>query len=129
MTKISWMSAPPGISDDDLAGIRDPAVLLERAWELEPWGRYAERTAVLDALESLLDADQLTPSPGRQWRIELHAERSIDFGRTRHLDEVCALADQVVGSAGPDHEIAIARVPAGQHASPRRAVQLRRRAG
>ena len=47
---------PPELADDDLAGVRDASALLERAWALEPWSRYAERVAALDALERLLGA-------------------------------------------------------------------------
>jgi DNA-binding SARP family transcriptional activator len=109
------MSAPPEISDDDLAGIRDPAILLERAWELEPWGRYAERTAALEALELLLDTgDVAAPPPGRHWRLEMQAERAIDVGRVRLLDEACAIAEQVAEAADPDHKIAIARALLGR---------------
>ena len=51
MGRFPAMSAPPELSDDDLARIREPSALLDRAWALEPWGRYAERAAALDALE------------------------------------------------------------------------------
>jgi DNA-binding SARP family transcriptional activator len=115
MGRFQVVSAPPELSEDDLARIREPAVLLEQAWELEPWGRYAERTAVLDALESLLDAGDVAPAPpGRNWRLEMLAERAIDVGRSRQLDESCAIAEQVIQSAEPDQQIAIARALLGK---------------
>jgi hypothetical protein len=51
------MPAPPRLTDVELATIDDPSVLLQHAWDLEPWARYAERTATLDRLQALLDAD------------------------------------------------------------------------
>ncbi len=85
-------------------------MLLERAWTLEPWGRYAERSAILDALERLLETGGVAPPPpGRDWRLELLAERAIDLGREFKIDQAHALVDEVTRSANPDHEIALAR--------------------
>ena len=104
------MSAPPEISEADLAGIRDPAALLERAWALEPWGRYVEREAALDVLEKLLQTSGVAAEPpGRDWRLELIAERAIDIGRSNRVDHACELADEVMRSADADAEIALAR--------------------
>jgi hypothetical protein len=50
---------------ETLAAIADPEALLELAWELEPWGRYTERDAVLDRLEQLLVAGRVPPPPPR----------------------------------------------------------------
>jgi DNA-binding SARP family transcriptional activator len=107
---IGDVAAPPELTDDDLAGIAEPADLLERAWVLEPWGRYVERAAVLDALERLLDAEVVVPAPpGREWRLELLAERAIDVGRDFQTDEARALVDRVLRGADPSHEIALGR--------------------
>ena len=104
------MSAPPELRDDDLAAIGDPASLLERAWALEPWGRYTERTATLDALTLLLQGGNVTPAPaGRAWDLELLAERAIDLGRMREIEEALALGAEVARSAAPECEIALAR--------------------
>lgn len=104
------MAALPELSDDALAAMSDPAALLERAWDLEPWGRYAERSATLDALERVLAADDVTPAPpGRNWRLELLAERAIDVGRVFEISQARALVDEVTRTADPDHEIALAR--------------------
>jgi DNA-binding SARP family transcriptional activator len=104
------VAAPPELTDDELAGIGDPAELLERAWALEPWGRYVERAAALDALEALLEAGAPEPAPpGRHWRLELLAERAIDIGRSYRIDEARALVEEVTSTASPDHKIALAR--------------------
>jgi DNA-binding SARP family transcriptional activator/tetratricopeptide (TPR) repeat protein len=101
--------SPPELADHDLAGVKDPSALLERAWALEPWSRYAERAAALDALEALLAAG-VEPAPaGRDWSLELLAERAIDVGRAFGVDEALVLTDQVVGTAQPGHGIALAR--------------------
>jgi tetratricopeptide (TPR) repeat protein len=103
------VTAPREFTDDELSAIRDPAALLDRAWELEPWSRYVERAAALDALERLLATSIVASAPGRDWRLELIAERAIDVGRSQGLEEACALADEVERSADPDHQIALAR--------------------
>jgi DNA-binding SARP family transcriptional activator len=83
---------------------------LVRAWDLEPWGQYAERRAVLDALERLISAGDLAPAPpGRDWRLELLAERAIDVGREGHLDRAIALCEEVRRDADAADEIALAR--------------------
>ena len=104
------MAAPPELTDDDLAAVRDPAALLERAWDLEPWGRYSERSATLDALELVLASGAVAPAPpGRDWHLELLAERAIDAGRSYKLDEARALIDEVTRVASADQQIALAR--------------------
>jgi DNA-binding SARP family transcriptional activator len=104
------VSARPELKDEDLAPVTDPAALLDRAWELEPWGRYAEREAALDTLERLLAAGDVAPAPpGRDWHLELQAERAIDVGRAFDLDRARALADEVRRKADPGHEVALAR--------------------
>ncbi len=104
------MAAPPELTDDDLAGVRDPAALLERAWDLEPWGRYNERSTTLDALEVLLASGELAAAPpGRDWQLELLAERAIDVGRSNNVDQAQALVAEVTRAADPDHQIALAR--------------------
>jgi DNA-binding SARP family transcriptional activator len=104
------VTAPPEITQAELATIADPAKLLDRAWALEPWARYSERAATLDALESLLDAGGAPPPlPGRDWRLELLAERAIDVGRSFRVDEARALVEQVRSAADSSHEIALGR--------------------
>jgi DNA-binding SARP family transcriptional activator len=110
MADNSGVAALPELTDDDLAGITDPAALLERAWQLEPWGHYVERAATLDALERLLADGGVDPPPsGRDWHSELLAERAIDYGRQRRIDQALALVEQVTSRAGPEHQIALAR--------------------
>jgi DNA-binding SARP family transcriptional activator/tetratricopeptide (TPR) repeat protein len=73
-------------------------------------GRYAEREAALDALQALLDAGGTSsPPPGREWRLELAAERAIDIGRRRELDAARRTAEHVIGQASPTHRIALGR--------------------
>jgi tetratricopeptide (TPR) repeat protein len=110
MTDNPGVPPPPELAADDLAYVRDPSALLDRAWALEPWARYADRTAALDALELLLLGAYVDPAPpGRDWHLELLAERAIDVGRAFDVDEALALTDQVLATARPDHEIALAR--------------------
>ena len=104
------MAAPPELTDEDLRGIRDPSILLDRAWALEPLARWVERAATLDALERLLRTDVATPAPpDRDWHLELLAERAIDVGRSNRVDEAVELVDDVTQSADPTHQIALAR--------------------
>ncbi|MHB1572105.1 MAG: BTAD domain-containing putative transcriptional regulator, partial [Solirubrobacteraceae bacterium] len=61
-------------------------------------------------LEALLAAGAAAPpAPGRDWHLELLAERAIDVGRLRRLDEANALVDQVVRGAEATHQIALGR--------------------
>jgi DNA-binding SARP family transcriptional activator/tetratricopeptide (TPR) repeat protein len=95
---------------ETLGAIADPGTLLEVAWELEPWSRYSEREAVLDRLEQLLIAGPVPPPPaGRDWPLELAAERAIDLGRSRRLEEAQELIGRVLREAEPAHTIALAR--------------------
>jgi DNA-binding SARP family transcriptional activator len=104
------VTVPPEITEAILATITDPVQLLDRAWALEPWGRYGERSATLDALEALLDAGGAPPPlPGRDWRLELLAERAIDVGRSNRVDEARALVEEVTRAADGSHEIALGR--------------------
>ena len=101
---------PPELIGDELDAIEDPGALLDHAWALEPWGRYAERTAALDRLQAVLDAGQAPPPPaGRDWRLELLAERAIDVGRSRQLDEANGLVQRVVSEAKASHRVALGR--------------------
>ena len=105
---------PPNLTEAELAAINDPAALLDHAWALEPWARYAERDATLDRLQALLDAGIMPPSPpGREWHLELLAERAIDVGRRRDLDQAQRLVEQVVRDADSTHQIAIGRAMLG----------------
>jgi DNA-binding SARP family transcriptional activator/thioredoxin-like negative regulator of GroEL len=83
---------------------------LEHAWALEPWGRYVERRAALDALERLIAVGDVGPAPpGRDWRLELLAERAIDVGREFDVEQALALSEEVRHAADPAHQIALAR--------------------
>jgi DNA-binding SARP family transcriptional activator len=99
---------PANLTESELADISDPAALLDHAWALEPWSRYAERDATLDRLEEVLEGGA-PPPPGREWRLELLAERAIDIGRRRGLDEAQRLVEQVVREADATHQIALGR--------------------
>lgn len=105
------MGVPVELTHAELAAVTDPAALLDHVWALEPWGRYAEREAALDRLEALLESGT-APSPpaGRNWRLELLAERAVDIGRSRRLAEAHELVQQVIAEADPTDEIALARV-------------------
>jgi tetratricopeptide (TPR) repeat protein len=104
------MPSPPNLSEAELATIEDPAALLERAWVLEPLSRYAERDVTLDRLEAMLGGGvPAPPPPGRDWRLELLAERAIDLGRRKQLDEAHRLVDCVLAEADESHEIALGR--------------------
>src|SRR5579871_761648 len=108
---------PNELSDPNQIAATDPAALLERAWLLEPLAGWSERSAQLDRLEELLEtAASPAPPPGRDWRLELLAERAIDAGRMMRLDEALALVGQVRRDADPSHEIALGRaqLAAGQ---------------
>jgi DNA-binding SARP family transcriptional activator len=101
---------PAEITDETLAEIADPAKLLSVAWDLEPLGRWTERSATLDRLERVLRATPVSPAPpGRSWELELDAERAIDTGRGRRLEEAAALVERVLRDADPSHRTAIAR--------------------
>ncbi len=88
----------------------DPAGLLEHAWELEPPLRLRERTAALDRLSELLAGGAVSDPPdGRNWELELIAERAIDAAAAERVTEALELADRVLAWAGAGAEIAIAR--------------------
>lgn len=107
---MGGVKGPTQFSGAELASCTDPAALLERAWELEPWGRYAERESTLEALETLLDEGDPPPAPpGRDWRLELLAERAVDLGRVMRLDAALALIDEIKAGADPEHQIALGR--------------------
>jgi tetratricopeptide (TPR) repeat protein len=104
------------VIDDALAAAAsgqtaDPAALLEQAWRLEPIAQYTERRQALDRLSGVLDSGQALPiaPAGRHWRCELWAERAIDAGRERRLDEARALVAAVVSEAAPEHRTALGR--------------------
>jgi DNA-binding SARP family transcriptional activator len=93
----------------EVAGVTDPAALLDHARALEPLGWYAERKTALTRLQDLLDAGRVPPPPpGRDWRIELIAERAVDGTRERTLDGR-TLVDQVLREADASHKLAIGR--------------------
>jgi DNA-binding SARP family transcriptional activator len=102
---------------EELSAAAGPAELLERAWALEPLAIWSERSAALDRLQELLEADGVPAAPqGRNWSLELRAERAIDAGRMMRLDEALALVAEVLRNANPSHRIAIGRaqLAAGQ---------------
>jgi DNA-binding SARP family transcriptional activator len=93
----------------EVAGATDPAALLDHARELEPLGRYAERKAALARVQDLLDVGRVPPAPpGRNWRIELIAERAVDGTRER-TPNGRTLVDQVLWEADASHKLAIGR--------------------
>jgi tetratricopeptide (TPR) repeat protein/DNA-binding SARP family transcriptional activator len=110
------MTEPGPLSPERIAAITDPEVLLIEAWALEPWMRFADRSALLDRLEDLLGSGVAQPPPGRDWRLELLAERAVDAGRERRHDEAQAMTELVLSQAGPDQHIARGRaqLAAGQ---------------
>jgi DNA-binding SARP family transcriptional activator len=102
--------APDVLSPAALSALTDPAALLDRAWALEPALRLAERWEALDRLQELLGSGTPVPAPaGRNWQLELLAERAIDAAANVRLAEATELADRVLDDADPAHEIAIAR--------------------
>jgi len=108
------VTRPPNLTEAELAAISDPAVLLDRAWELEPWVGYEERDATLDRLQTVIDGGAAAPPPpGRDWRLELLAERAIDAGRRRELDDAHRLVAQVVREADATHQVALGRAMLG----------------
>ncbi|HEY4349338.1 MAG TPA: hypothetical protein VGM80_17310 [Gaiellaceae bacterium] len=111
------VETPDELSAPQPAAIADPAALLDHACALEPLALWTERSAVLDRLQELLDQGAAPAAPaGRDWRLELLAERSIDAGRMLRLDEALELAAQVQREADHSHRTALARaqLAAGQ---------------
>lgn len=93
----------------EVAELTDPAALLDHARALEPLGWYAERRTALTRLQDLLAADAVAPAPdGRDWRLELMAERAVDATRERALGGR-ALVDQVLKEADGLCELALGR--------------------
>ena len=95
----------------------DPNALLERAWALEPLALWSERSAALDRLEELLAANAAPePPPGRNWHLELLAERAVDAGRMLRLEEALELAGRVLREADESQRVALGRaqLAAGQ---------------
>jgi DNA-binding SARP family transcriptional activator len=91
----------------DVGTITDPEALLDHARELEPWNHYAERKITLDRLQELLEGADVPPAPaGRDWRLELLAERAVD-GTRENAPDGRALVDQVLEEAAPS--LALAR--------------------
>jgi DNA-binding SARP family transcriptional activator len=111
------MAAPERLSDADLDNLTDPEQLLCRACELEPFMRWAERVKCLDRLEKVLaSGEPPPPPPGREWRLELMAERAVHAGTMLHLEEALVLSEMVLAAAGPEHHLARGRalMAAGQ---------------
>jgi len=76
--------------------------------------RYAEREVLLDRLQDLLDHEQVPPPPpGRDWRLELMAERAVDVSRMQLPDEALRLAEIVSSEADPSCRIALGRAQLG----------------
>jgi hypothetical protein len=66
-------SVSTGTPSSLAADVTDPAVLLDHAWELEPWLLWTERTAALDRLAEVLDrTDAPHPKGGVEGVILLH---------------------------------------------------------
>ena len=108
---------PEDLNEPTPGGGSGHAELLEQAWALEPLAFWSERAAILDRLQELLESGAApTPPPGRDWALELRAERAIDAGRMLHLEEALRLVAEVAGQADPSHQIALGRahLAAGQ---------------
>ncbi|MGH2874513.1 MAG: hypothetical protein ACRDL5_18895, partial [Solirubrobacteraceae bacterium] len=104
------MTGTRRLSAADLAAINDPQALLEQAWALEPFLRLTERRAALDRLHDVLESGEAAQSPpGRDWQLELIAERAIDAVADVRLDDARALATRALAQARPDQLIAISR--------------------
>jgi DNA-binding SARP family transcriptional activator len=85
-------------------------MLLELAWSCEPTLNLRDRCAALDRLEQLLTGEPALPAPpGRDWALELTAERAIDAAANVRLPEALDLATGVLANADPSYRIAIAR--------------------
>jgi DNA-binding SARP family transcriptional activator len=94
----------------ELATTTDPAALLDHAWAMEPALALTERYAALDRLAELIDQGLAPPAPpGRDWRLELLAERAFDAAAYVRLADARRLSDQVLAEAGPEVTIARAR--------------------
>ena len=92
-----------------VAELTDPAALLDHARELEPLGHYAERKAALARVQDLLDAGSVPLAPsGRDWPLELIAERAVDATREQ-APGGRALVDQVLSEADPVLKLARGR--------------------
>jgi hypothetical protein len=94
-----------------MADSTDPAVLLDRAWALEPPLLLTERRETLERLAEVIDSGAVpAPPPGRDWRLELLAELAVDASTHARIDESLYLVDQVRDAAGAaDAQIALAR--------------------
>ena len=100
-----------GVRHTAVVGARpgDPGGLLDAARESEVGLRLRARTAALDELQALLDAGAAPPAPdGRNWQLELDAERALDHARLLELTEARALAERLRETAD-DCPIAYAR--------------------
>jgi tetratricopeptide (TPR) repeat protein len=91
--------------------MEDPAQLLDRAWAMEPPLRLQERYAALDRLERLLADPVASPAAveGRDWQLELLAERAIDHAANVRLEKAIEIADQVLAQGQSAGRIAISR--------------------
>jgi DNA-binding SARP family transcriptional activator/tetratricopeptide (TPR) repeat protein len=104
------VGAPLELNRSDLEAIADPAALLDIAWVMEPLTRLAERQAALQRLQELLEVGEEPPAPpGRNWRLELLAERAIHAAAFTAPSTGGEMADQVLAEADPSEQIAIAR--------------------
>jgi tetratricopeptide (TPR) repeat protein len=104
------LTAFPVLTATELTTATDPAALLDHAWAMEPALALTERYAALDRLEELIDQGLTPPPPpGRDWRLELLAERAFDAAAYVRLADAQRLAGQVLEEAGPGVTIARAR--------------------
>jgi tetratricopeptide (TPR) repeat protein len=94
----------------EITTISDPLILLDYAWAMEPVGRLTDRRAAVDRLAALLASGPAPGAPaGRDWQLELWAERAIDASATELLDEAFELADRVLAASDSPSPIAAAR--------------------
>jgi DNA-binding SARP family transcriptional activator len=93
-----------------MTGRQEPGELLDAARRYEAGLRLTQRTAALDAIAGLLRSDVPPPTVnGRNWALELDAERAIDLARLVEVDAAQALAERVLATAGPQEQVARAR--------------------
>ena len=77
---------------------------------MEPPLRLSERRAALDRLEEVLASGQIPNAPnGRDWQLELWAERAVDAAAADRLDDALELAERVLANADGSAPLATAR--------------------
>ncbi len=108
---IQEVEGLPELTPAELGQMKDPAQLLDLAWAMEPPLRLQERYAALDRLQELLADTKAAPPAvaGRNWQLELVAERAIDAAANVRIAEAIGFADLVLAQAESAGAIATAR--------------------